>query len=164
LTEVEWQTCFCPYDMLRHLDGKIEAASFMRFSVACCRRIWPLIPDPRSRAVVEITEAFLAGTASTEDAGRVYNDWYDAYQDGAVKDRAGGNTHEAIECVAGLGFGNAAAVSASCIESAGYAASERLRADGCPQPDITAAWHAAEAAEKVAQCELLRKLFGYVRE
>ena len=43
--------------------------------VACCRRIWPLLSDPRSRAVVEAPEAYLAGEMTAEAAGRVFAEW-----------------------------------------------------------------------------------------
>jgi hypothetical protein len=161
LTEAEWLHCDFPYDMLRHLDGKIDDKDFMRFSVGCCRRVWPLITDPRSRAVVEATEAYLAGTMSPEAAGGVYAEWDRASQEGEVQDRAGWHTDQAIESVCGVGFGHAANVAMACFESAGYAASEPVRMAGAPQPEITAAWKAAELAERRAQCELLRQLFPH---
>lgn len=161
MTETEWLTCDWPYDMLRHLDGKIEEEAFMRFSVACCRRVWTLLTDRRSRAVVEVTEAYLAGAMTAEAAGQVCAEWDRAYQEGEVEDLAGGSTNEAIESVYGVGYGHAAQVAKACFESAGYAASEPLRAAGAPQADITAAWEAAESAERLAQCQLLREMFGY---
>ena len=157
MTEAEWLTCDFPYDMLRHLDGKIEDEAFMRFSVACCRRIWPLITDLRSRAVVEATEAYLAGTMSAEAAAQVDAEWDRARSE--VEDRAGWHTDEAIEAVCGVGYGSAATVAMACFESAGYAASEPLRIAGAPQPGITAAWKAAVLEERRAQCQLLRELY-----
>src|SRR5436305_1926499 len=102
--------------MLRRLDGKLDDKAFMRFSVACCRRIWPLFSDPRSREVVEATEAYLAGNLSAEVASPVIEEWARAYQAGEVSDLAGGSTHEAIESVTGIGFGHAAQVAKACFE------------------------------------------------
>ncbi len=164
MSESEWQTCESPYEMLRHLDGKIADEMFMRFSVACCRRIWPLITDSRSRAVVEATEAYLAGTTTAEQAGLVCAEWVPAREAGEVNDLANGHTDEAIESVYGVGFGHAAQVSIACSESAAEAASELLRAAGASQPEIIATWRAAQSAERLAQCQLLRQLFGYQRE
>jgi hypothetical protein len=163
LSESEWLACESPFEMLRHLDGQIADEEFMRFSVACCRHIWPLITDPRSRAVVEATEAYLAGTITAEQGSRVCEEWVRAYEQDEVNDRAGGSTNEAIESVYGIGYGHAAQVSAACFESAGYAASEPLRLAGAPQAEITAAWRAAKSAERAAQCHLLRELFVYRR-
>jgi hypothetical protein len=147
--------------MLRHLDGKLDDMAFMRFSVACCRRSWPLLSDQRSRAVVEATEAYLARDMTADAAGQVYVEWNRAYQEGEVDDLAGGSTNEAIESVCGVGFGHAAQVSSACSESVGYAASEPLQVAGATQVQITEAWHAAVRAEQLEQCQLLRELFGY---
>jgi hypothetical protein len=160
MTEEEWLICEWPYEMLRHLDGKVDDEAFMRFSVACCRRIWPLITNPRSRAVVDATEAYLAGTINAEAAGQVYAKWDRAYNQDEMEGRAGGFAHEAIEAVCGVGYGSAATVAMACFESAGFAASEPLRIAGVPQPEITAAWKAAESEERRAQCHLLRELYG----
>jgi hypothetical protein len=162
LTESEWLACDWPFDMLRHLDGKLDDQAFMRFSVLCCRRIWALLTDPRSRAVVEATEAYLAGQLSAEAASSVVAEWDRAYQADEVNNLAGGSTNVAIDSVCGLGFGHAAQVAKGCFESVGYAASASLREAGAPQPEITAAWDAAELAERLAQCQLLRQLFGYL--
>ena len=164
MTEAEWLSCDRPYDMLRHLDGKIADAAFMRFSVACCRRVWPLITDPRSRAVVEATEAYLTGRLTAEAAQPILDEWGRAYEAGEVDDLAGGSTNEAIESVCGVGLGHAAQVSAACFQSAGFAASVPLRVAGTPQSEITAAWRVAEVAERLAQCAMLREMFGYLRE
>lgn len=162
MTESAWLACDHPFDMIGYLHRKIADEDFMRFSVACCRRIWPLITDVRSRAVVEVTEAYLNGTITAEEAGEVCAKWVEAYEKGEVHDLAGGSTNEAIESVYGLGDGHALQVSGACFESAGYAAAQPLRAAGAPQPEITAAWLAAEATERLAQCAILREMFGYL--
>jgi hypothetical protein len=162
LSKSEWLSCDWPFDLLRHLDGKINDVAFMRFSVACCRRVWPLITDPRSRAVVEATEAYLAGQLTAEAAQPALAEWVRADEAGEVRDLAGGLTNEAIESVCGVGFGHAAQVAKACFESAGYAASQPLRATDAPQPEITAAWLAAERAERLAQCAILREMFLYL--
>lgn len=133
----------------------------MRFSVACCRRIWAIITDARSRAVVEVTEQYLNRAVTAEEAGRVCAEWVKAYEQGEVHDLAGGSTNEAIESVYGVGDGHALQVARACFESAGYAASEAIRKTGASENETTAAWQEAERAEKSAQCQLLRDLFAY---
>ncbi len=48
MTEPDWRTCESPFDMLRHLNGKVPDEAFIPFAVACCRRVWPLFTDPRA--------------------------------------------------------------------------------------------------------------------
>ncbi len=161
MSESEWFHCQSPHEMLHHLNGKIDDEAFMPFSVACCYRIWPLITDARSRAVVEATKAYLADRMTVEQARPICAEWVRAYEANEVKDRAGGSTNEAIEAVYGLGQGHAVQVSMACSESVGYAAAESLRAAGVPDSEIKTAWLAAEAAEQEAQCNILRELFPY---
>ena len=122
----------------------------MRFSVQCCRRIWPLFSDCRSRAVVEGTEAYLDGRLTSETASPILEEWDRAYQAGEIHDLAGGSTHVAIESVYGVGFGHAAQVAKACSESAGYAASNGLRVADAPESAETDAWLTAETAERLA--------------
>jgi hypothetical protein len=162
MTESEWLTCDCPYDMISYLYRKLPEEDFMRFSVACCRRIWPLITDTRSRAVVEVTERYLnRAVPAAEAAGQVCAEWVRAYEQGDIHDLAGGSTNEAIESVYGLGDGHALQVSHACFQSVGYAASEAVRKTGVSANEATAAWQHAEKAEKSAQCQLIRDLFAY---
>jgi hypothetical protein len=88
LTESEWLASDWPFDMLRHLDGKLDHQAFMRFSALCCRRIWPLLTDSRSQAVVEATEADLAGQLTAEAAAPILEEWDRAYRAGEVVGRA----------------------------------------------------------------------------
>jgi hypothetical protein len=97
--------------------------------------------------------------AATEAAQPTLDEWDRASEAGEVRDLAGGSTNEAMESVCGVGFGQVAQVAKACFESAGYAASEPLHAAGASQPKITAAWLAAERAERQAQCALLRDMF-----
>jgi hypothetical protein len=64
----EWLACADPYPMLEYLEGKASDRKLMLFSVACLRRIWHLISDPRSRNVVEATERFADDAAGPSRA------------------------------------------------------------------------------------------------
>src|SRR5262249_35804474 len=161
-SEAEWQACQSPFDMLRYLDGKIGDEAFMGFSVACCRRIWALLTDPRSRAVVDATDAYLKHIMTAEQAAEVCTEWEQAREKGDVEDLVGGNTNDAIESVYGLGYGHASQVASACFECAGYAASRRLQSAGASQADVAVNWKTAAREESLAQCRLLRQMFGYV--
>lgn len=164
MTETEWMNCEWPSDMLRHLDRKISDEAFMRFSVACCRRIWPLITDARSRAVIDATDGYLNRSVTSEAAASILTEWELAYRRGEVEDLVGGCTNDAIDSVAGLGDGNAMKVAWACSESVGYAASSPLRSTAAPEAEAVAAWRTAELKERVAQCSLIRELFGYISQ
>jgi hypothetical protein len=68
MTEAEWHTSLDSYRMVHRCRCVIR--SYPRkghlFAVACCRRIWHLLPDERSRAAVEAAEAYAEGRASAD--------------------------------------------------------------------------------------------------
>jgi hypothetical protein len=61
--EKDWLAFDDPTDMMRFLaragDRKVRL-----FAVACCRRLWGLLPGPRHRDAVEVAERFADGLAT----------------------------------------------------------------------------------------------------
>lgn len=64
MTEMEWHTCGEPESMLSYLRKCAGNRKLRLFAVACCRGIWPLLIDERSRQAVELAEKFADGSAS----------------------------------------------------------------------------------------------------
>ncbi len=150
MTEAEWRACADPVPMLRWLGRRAGEAQLRRFGAACCRRIWHLLTDERSRQAVEAAEAFLRGTVTAKELDRACDDAEGPYQDANLRaedpdnpdprpDRVAEAAAYAAHMLAWpqFGYDTAVEVAVGAAEAAG----------GSPLPN----------AESVAQAELLRR-------
>lgn len=64
MTEAEWVACEEPALMLAFLHHRASGRKLQLFACACCRQIWHLITDTRSRSAVEVAERYAADLAT----------------------------------------------------------------------------------------------------
>jgi hypothetical protein len=67
MTEEEWLTCTDPQKMLKSLGDNARDRKLRLFACGCCRLIWPLLTDLRSRELLGVTERAADGLADTEE-------------------------------------------------------------------------------------------------
>ncbi len=65
--ETVWAAGEDPEAMLAALGGAAGERKLRLFDCACCRRVWPLLADVRSRAAVEAAERFADGAAGVAE-------------------------------------------------------------------------------------------------
>jgi hypothetical protein len=63
VTPDEWDRCTDPEKMLKFVRGKASGRKWRLFCCGCCRSVWPLLADARSRHAVEAAERFADGRA-----------------------------------------------------------------------------------------------------
>src|SRR5688572_9305548 len=82
MTEEQWLACDDASDLLRLLRDfsrvRVSDRRQRLASVACCRQIWDLLSDARSRRAVEVAEAFADGAASAEELAEAHRAAQDA--------------------------------------------------------------------------------------
>jgi hypothetical protein len=67
MTEKEWIECDDVPKLLKYLVERASSRKFRLFGCACCRRIWHLLVDERSRNAVGVAERYADGLATEED-------------------------------------------------------------------------------------------------
>jgi hypothetical protein len=156
MTESEWLVCTEPEMMLRYLRGRGTSGRKWRlFAIGCCRHIWHLFKDERSRRAVETSEHYVEGLADEAELERAYAEAVvaeeEAFAAGFTENGDDGRdwpARRAATAVAAnplLPFQVASQASTACVWAVRGLLGEMQR---------------VKARENGFQCNLLRDLFG----
>ena len=67
MTPEQWSACAHPRCLVEFLRGRVSDRKLTLFAAACCRKVWGLLSDDRSRRAVEVAERFADGLATDEE-------------------------------------------------------------------------------------------------
>jgi hypothetical protein len=135
MSEAEWLTCTEPRRMLPALADAASKRKLRLFACACCRRVWDLLPDARSRRAVEVAERFADGQASDQERAA-------AWSAAAVEPAAVYSADRRTAATAYARYVAAAATAGFANDAAAYAIADYA------------------ATPPQVQCDLLRDVFG----
>jgi hypothetical protein len=144
VNENDWLTSTDPQPMLEYLGDQMTSRKLRLFAVACCRRMWPLLTDARSRACVEVAERFADGEATDDELQEAYTQALFP-----VDQLFESNEHHSA--FAALCASRTAIVSSPALDFRSFTACDVAR-------DVAGEVLAA-VAERKAQCRLLRDIF-----
>jgi hypothetical protein len=175
MDEATWLACNDPTPLLDSLRGKASDRKGRLFACACCRRIWHLMTDMRSRKAVEVAEMFADGDASADEFHAACRIADDAEEEAFEREKA---VEDEDYCRLDAMFGaQAAAISAvnACgftfhtLDATALEAARALAHDVVPRSQFPAdspscvnlpGREEARNAETVVQEGLLRDIFG----
>jgi hypothetical protein len=141
MTETEWLACTSPDRMLEGLRGRATDRKLRLFACHCCRRVWHLLKDERSRRAVEATELFAEGLTGLGEV-----------QAAAAAARAVVTaTKEPVAWAAAV-----AAWEVAAAKEAVWAAAVTAAATA----EVVRAAAGEDSHEEVYQCAAIRDLFG----
>jgi hypothetical protein len=163
MTEQEWLVCTEPQRMLDFLRGKASDRSLRLFACACCRRVWRLLSESRSRRAIEVAERYADADREQiphdlfeEDLGLIIMSSENASEDlmatarSAAEEAQASAAFAAFRCVTLTGQKGAEYASSNAISAVFHSAT------AASAPSAAA----ARLAERGQQARLLRELFG----
>lgn len=142
MNEQAWHNAVDPEPLLEYLRGRTSDRKLRLFAVACCRRIWHLLSDERSRKAVEVAEQLA-----------------DGFDSQAAVSLAGDKNYEVIRATTLYTPSNDAARAANaCLGSGAWAAAWNVVSSA--REAVHRSDHATAYKESRAQADLLRHLVG----
>jgi hypothetical protein len=156
MTEAEWLAALDPKLMLTFVRQKVSERKLRLFTVACCRRIWGLLTDKRSREAVAVAERFADTLASEEERASARRAALDASNE----------ARQAFVDHPDRGW-DALCLGELSTDAADYTVYTPglHKAAECARRAVQYAWNLSPTGvepetEQAAQCHLLRDVFG----
>jgi hypothetical protein len=175
MTESDWLNCTDVDRMLEFLGSRARPRKLRLFLAACCRRVWHLLPDERSRRAIEVAERYADGAATYMELTDAERDAADAAAEARSSARAARVTYyDYLEDEAensddpgdpgGVGGYQAyeASLVAEAASSAALAAAHVCASDLGPGTVLAALRpiRSAQEGERAGHSRLLREVFG----
>jgi hypothetical protein len=155
MDESTWLSCTDTRTMLDALEDQATDRKLRLFACACCRRIWPMLNDERSRQAVLRAEQYADGRATV---GELEIAWEAA----RTEDDGGGCqtprelANDAAAAASYTAARNEQAGAELCSFFAAAAVSRVVDPTFNPNPG----WNGPGTTELISQCRLLRDIFG----
>jgi hypothetical protein len=142
MDEATWLSGADPRQMLLFLRGRVSERKMRLLICACCRRVWDLLGDDRSRRAVEVAERYADGLADGTELLGAKREANAAYlrarkQSGPAAFRLCGAAHLALQAVA-----------------------QKPRFDPREDEFLRGAKERKEKVERTARSDLVRDLLG----
>jgi hypothetical protein len=161
MTEAEWLACTEPDEMLEYLRTKASERKLRLFTCACCRRVFEMLADDRSRSGLEAAEYYADNLGSLAENSEVREGCLRAMEDAA-------GDSESAEL--GHAKWHAACAAVCCTEihlgwcTARASSQEVRQAEACychesDNPGVEVPFPEPEA-DGTAHAELLRDIIG----
>jgi hypothetical protein len=152
MTEAEWLDCTTLKPMAEFLDfPHIDEGKRWLFACACCRRIWSLLSDERSRRVIELRERHTVDPVSEDELQEAIESAALARNEARAPFRSLSHFDDHSP--------EAAPIWAAAAASTNWATAVHfvLNAAGCVARE---GWKAGREKEEAALCAVLRDIFG----
>src|SRR4051794_16571129 len=129
--------------MLDSLNGRASDRTLRLFAAACCRRVWSLLTDERSRTAIDVLERFADGRASEAALAAAAQDAHCAAEECGT----GGNPYAGWSAANAVGAGQtdeedetAEVTALTAAKDMAFAAAWAVGHHGHPD-DTGDAWH-----------------------
>jgi hypothetical protein len=154
VTEVEWLASDNPQPMLAYLGDRVSERELREFAAACCLRVWHLLPRPTDDFREPLQRCQQLAREAGHDPERA--ELYLAAAAACAAFAAAAAEHAGTDAE---GFAAHAVYAASALTGSGYADEAAMvwsvAADAAAADEATAG-----AAERAAQADLARRVFG----